>query len=60
MQNTVSSQEQYVEQYVNGIAYSSTPVAMTLEEVKKATQNDPILQIVFILICSGSWFEIKS
>ena len=56
---SASNQEEYTEEYVNFIADTSIPVAMTLEEVKSATCSDPLLQMVCGLVRSGRWYEVK-
>ena len=43
------------EQYIQFIAESATPKAMTLEQIKNATQNDPTLQQAADIIQQNSW-----
>ncbi|GFR62361.1 retrovirus-related Pol polyprotein from transposon 412 [Elysia marginata] len=47
------------EDYISYVAKASVPNALTLEEVKEATKNDPQLQKVMTAIQSGKW-EDKS
>ena len=43
------------EEYVNYVTHSSVPKSMTLDEVKKATRNDPILTKVKNSLKEGKW-----
>ena len=46
------------EDYVNFITPSSIPRAMKIEDVKRATDADDMMQSVISLCRNGRWFEI--
>jgi hypothetical protein len=56
---SISSQESAVEEYVNMIACHSVPKAMTLDQIRIATENDPILSLVKQLIKNNSWYKLN-
>ena len=43
------------EEYVNYVTNSSVPKSMTLDEIKKATRNDPVLTKVKNSLKEGKW-----
>ena len=45
------------EEYVNYVTNCSVPKSMTLDEIKKATHNDPVLQKVKKCLKEGKWDE---
>ena len=45
------------EEYVNYVTNSSVPKSMTLDEIKKATRNDPVLTKVKNSLKEGKWDE---
>ena len=54
-----SQEEDLAETYVNFITEQSVPKALTLEEVKKATQQDATLVKAMELTRSGRWHDTK-
>ncbi|KAK7094703.1 hypothetical protein V1264_006216 [Littorina saxatilis] len=52
-----SHEEKIAEEFVNFTAMSSTPDAITLEDVQTATANDPVLQAIMKCVNSGRWHE---
>ena len=57
-QITAASREQKIaEEYVNYIASTSTPKAMTVAETEEATKADATLQAVSNAIETGKWYE---
>lgn len=55
-----SHEQKLAEHYVNFIAETSIPNAMTLEEVKTATSSDKTLMKAMEYVHTGRWFEIKT
>ena len=58
---TVTEREQITstsaENYVNYVTNCSVPKSMTLDEIKEATHNDPVLQKVKKSLKEGKWDE---
>ena len=52
-----SRQERIAEEFVDYISQTSTPKALKLEDIAKATLQDPTLQAVMVAIRSNNWFE---
>ena len=52
-----SREEKIAEEYVNYVTNESVPKAMTLTEMKKATENDATLQAVIRAVQSGNWSQ---
>ena len=57
--DTSRIQEQTAEEYVNFLAIHATLKAMSLDDIKQATENDPILQKLVELIGNGDWTSFK-
>ena len=57
---TTHKLEKTTEQYVNMIAQSAVPIAMTLKEVKQETQEDPTLRKLIQVLTTNSWHLVKS
>lgn len=55
-----SLQERVAEQYVNFLAFTSTPRSMTLDDIKKETKKDKTMQKVMSLVRSSRWHEVKT
>ena len=53
-----SSQEKVAEEYINYVATTSTPSALTLSMIAEATRRDPTLRAVIDAIQSGKWYEL--
>ena len=54
-----SRQEIIAEEYINFIASSTVPKAMTQKEIEDSTQQDATLQKVKELISTNSWYTIE-
>ena len=52
-----SGQERIPEEFVDYIFQTSTPKALKLEDIAKATLQDPTLQAVMVALRSSNWFE---
>ena len=52
-----SREEKIAEEYVNYIAMTSTPKALTVSELEEATKADVTLQAVSKAIETGNWYE---
>ena len=55
----IPCQQKLAEAYVNWVAESSVPKAMTFQDVKLATARDKTLQEVMRLVRTNRWFETK-
>ncbi len=53
-----SRQEKVAEEYVNYIATTSTPTALTLSMVAETTGRDPTLRAVMDAVRSGRWYNV--
>ena len=53
----VSREEKIAEEYVNYIAITSTPNALTFQEIEEATKTDATLQAVMTAIRTDNWHE---
>jgi transposase InsO family protein len=53
-----SRQEKVAEEYINYIATTSTPTALTLSMIAEATGRDPTLRAVIDAVQSGKWHEL--
>ena len=53
-----SRQEKVAEEYINYVATTSTPSALTLSMIAEATRRDPTLRAVIDTIESGKWYEL--
>ena len=53
-----NQEERIAEEYVNFIANTSTPVVLTLADIKTATAVDATLQTVIQLARSGQWHNV--
>lgn len=54
-----SKHEQMAEKYINFLADTDTPSAVTLEEIQEATVQDATLQSVIKLVNTGKWHALK-
>ncbi|CAB4033208.1 Hypothetical predicted protein [Paramuricea clavata] len=54
---TVCREQKIAEEYVNYITVTSTPKALTVQEIKEATKADTTLQAVSKAIETGNWQE---
>ena len=53
------SQDIYkIEKYINFVANYACPNAISIDDIKKATQNSPTLQIIADLIRQNSWHKL--
>ena len=52
-----SREEKIAEEYVNYIAGTSTPKALTVSKLEEATKSDVTLQAVSKAIETGNWYE---
>ncbi len=52
-----SRQEKVAEEFVNFLAETSTPKAISLTDLKSATRNDATLQAVMKAVQTGKWYE---
>ena len=53
-----SREQQMAEHYVNALASVATPMAMSVEEVKRETAKDETLQAVIKLIQKNKWHDV--
>jgi hypothetical protein len=58
-QNKTRSREEKVEEYVNFIVRSSTPKAISEDDVREHTQHDHTLQAAMEMLKNDSWYNIK-
>ena len=47
------------EEYINFVCESSCPKALSVEDIRKATQEDALLQNVMLCIVSGQWHKYR-
>lgn len=53
-------EEKVAEEYVQYVSVNAVPKAMTIEELKNATQGDLTLQAIVEAVRTGQWHEIKN
>ena len=53
-----SREQQMAEHYVNALASVATPMALTVDEVKRETAKDATLQVVIKLVQTNKWHDI--
>ena len=56
----VSRQEKVAEEYINYIATTSTPNALTLATIAEATERDPTLTAVIEAVQTGKWYDLAT
>ena len=54
-----NQQQRVAEEYVNFVARYDTPIAISLDQIKKETLLDPTLQAVTSAVKTGKWYETK-
>ena len=55
-----ATQDRKIEEYVNLVANYSCPNALTLDEIKKETLKDPVLQAIAKLHSNNSWYKLDN